>query len=167
MSEFGRRGMVAPSVGSEPSSLKTGSWDDSSSSVSGPSVRRPRFRSRDRIFWLWLARLWAGWRASLVIVQPATVLAWHRQGFQLYWRWKSRRRSVGRPPLDLELRTLILCRSEIRFAVAVHGVTKSTCPSQSFPGNLGNRPEGAEAAGSSPSGPAIDPTCPSRYGRGP
>jgi putative transposase len=76
-------------------------------SVLQRSVRRPRFRRRDRIFWLWLARLWAGWRASLVIVQPATVLAWHRQGFQLYWRWKSRRRSVGRPPLDLELRTLI------------------------------------------------------------
>ena len=71
------------------------------------SVRRPRFRRRDRIFWLWLARLWAGWRASLVIVQPATVLAWHRQGFQLYWRWKSRRRTAGRPPLDLALRTLI------------------------------------------------------------
>jgi len=47
------------------------------------SVRRPRFRRRDRIFWLWLARLWAGWQASLVIVQPATVVAWHRQGFQL------------------------------------------------------------------------------------
>jgi putative transposase len=71
------------------------------------SVCRPRLRRRDRIFWLWLARLWAGWRASLVIVQPATVLAWHRQGFQLYWHWKSRRRSVGRPPLDLEIRTLI------------------------------------------------------------
>jgi hypothetical protein len=71
------------------------------------SVSRPRFRRCDRIFWLWLARLWTGWRASLVIVQPATVLAWHRQGFRLYWRWKSRRRSAGRPPLDLELRTLI------------------------------------------------------------
>src|SRR5207247_11315461 len=53
------------------------------------------------------SQLWAGWRASLLIVQPATVLAWHREGFQLYWRWKSRRRSAGRPPLDLELRTLI------------------------------------------------------------
>jgi hypothetical protein len=71
------------------------------------SGRRPRFRRRDRIFWLWLARLWAGWRSSLLIVRPATVLAWHRRGFQLYWRWKSRRRSAGRPPLDLELRSLI------------------------------------------------------------
>jgi putative transposase len=37
----------------------------------------------------------------------ATVLAWHRQGFQLYWRWKSRTNRVGRPPLDTEIRQLI------------------------------------------------------------
>ena len=71
------------------------------------SVGRPRLRCRDRLFWVGLSQLWAGWRASLLIVQPATVLAWHRKGFQLYWRWKSRRRSAGRPPLELELRTLI------------------------------------------------------------
>jgi len=71
------------------------------------SVGRPRLRCRDRLFWVGLSQLWAGWRASLLIVQPATVLAWHREGFHLYWRWKSRRRSAGRPPLDLELRTLI------------------------------------------------------------
>src|SRR3989454_11200796 len=71
------------------------------------SVGRPRLRRRDRLFWVALSQLWAGWRASLLIVQPATVLAWHRQGFQLYWRWKSRCCSAGRPPLDLELRTLI------------------------------------------------------------
>ena len=71
------------------------------------SVARPRLRRRDRIFWISLSRLWVGWRASLVIVQPATVLAWHRQGFQLYWRWKSRRRAAGRPPIDRNIRTLI------------------------------------------------------------
>src|SRR5437016_3319627 len=61
------------------------------------SVGRPRLRRRDRIFWVGLSRLWAGWRSSLVMVQPATVLAWHRQGFQLYWRWTSRSRAAGRP----------------------------------------------------------------------
>jgi putative transposase len=71
------------------------------------SVSRPPLRCRDRLFWVGLSPRWAGWRASLLIVQPATVLAWHRDGFELYWRWKSRRRSAGRPPLDLELRTLI------------------------------------------------------------
>jgi putative transposase len=68
---------------------------------------RPRLHRRDRLFWVALSQVWAGWRASLVIVQPATILAWHRQGSELYWRWKSRGRSVGRPPLDSELRTLI------------------------------------------------------------
>ena len=54
------------------------------------SVGRPRLHQRDRLFWVGLSQLWAGWRTSLVIVQPATVLAWHRRGFLLYWRWKSR-----------------------------------------------------------------------------
>src|SRR5215475_8248237 len=62
------------------------------------SVGHPRLRRWDRLVWVGLSQLWAGWRSTLVIVQPATVLAWHRQGFQLYWRWKSRRRSAGRPP---------------------------------------------------------------------
>ena len=46
---------------------------------------RPRLRKRDRIFWVWLSRMWAGWRTVLVIVQPDTVIRWHRQGFRLYW----------------------------------------------------------------------------------
>jgi len=71
------------------------------------SVRRPRLARWDRILWVWLCRVWAGWRSSLVIVQPATVLAWHRRGFQLYWRWKSRPNPVGRPKLAAELRHLI------------------------------------------------------------
>jgi hypothetical protein len=71
------------------------------------AVARPRLTRCDRILWVWLSRLWASWRSSLVIVQPATVLAWHRKGFQLYWRWKARVASVGRPRLDPELRRLI------------------------------------------------------------
>jgi hypothetical protein len=39
------------------------------------SVTRPRLARWDRIFWVWLSRLWANWRSSLVIVKPATVLA--------------------------------------------------------------------------------------------
>jgi putative transposase len=56
---------------------------------------------------VWLSRVWPGWRSSLLIVQPATVLAWHRQGFQFYWRWRASAHSVGRPRLDAELRHLI------------------------------------------------------------
>jgi hypothetical protein len=53
------------------------------------SVGRPRLSRWDRIFWVWLSRLWAGWRTTLLIVRPTTVLAWHRRGFQRYWRRKS------------------------------------------------------------------------------
>jgi hypothetical protein len=53
------------------------------------SIRRPRLSRWDRVLWVWLYWVWAGWRSNLVIVQPATVLTWHRQGFQVYWRWKA------------------------------------------------------------------------------
>lgn len=46
--------------------------------------KRPRLRNRDRILWVWLSRIWTGWRLALLIVQPATVVRWHRQGFRLY-----------------------------------------------------------------------------------
>ena len=39
----------------------------------------------DRILWVWLSRAWSGWRSALAIVQPETVLAWHRAGFRLFW----------------------------------------------------------------------------------
>ncbi len=70
------------------------------------SVSRPRLRQRDRILWVWLSRLWADWRSSLVIVKPATVVRWHRDGFRLYWRWKSRKKS-GRPKIDAEIQSLV------------------------------------------------------------
>jgi hypothetical protein len=71
------------------------------------SARRPRLRQRDRIFWVWLSRLWSDWRSSLIMVQPQTIVRWHRQGFKLYWRWKSRPRKPGRPRVDAEIRELI------------------------------------------------------------
>ena len=74
------------------------------------SVKRPKLRKRDRIFWSWLSHIWSGWRSALVIVQPGTVIGWHRQGFKLYWRWKSRKKP-GRPKVDAEIRRLIRCMS--------------------------------------------------------
>ena len=71
------------------------------------SVRRPRLRPRDRVFWVWLSRFWSNWRCALAIVQPDTVVRWHRQGFKLYWRWKSRPGKPGRPPIEREVRDLI------------------------------------------------------------
>jgi putative transposase len=70
------------------------------------SVKRPRLRRRDRILWVWLSRLWSDWRSSLLIVKPGTVIRWDREGFRLYWRWKSRKKP-GRPKTDEEIRQLI------------------------------------------------------------
>jgi hypothetical protein len=69
-------------------------------------TKRPRLRKRDRIFWVWLSRLWTGWRSALLIVQPDTLVGWHRQGWKLYWRWKSRTKP-GRPRIAVEVRRLI------------------------------------------------------------
>jgi hypothetical protein len=71
------------------------------------SAKRRRLRPRDRMFWVWLSCLWPGWRSVLVIVKPETVIRWHRRGFKVYWRWKSRAAKVGRPKIDLEIRDLI------------------------------------------------------------
>ena len=67
--------------------------------------RPPHLSNRDRVLWVMLSRLWPDWRGSLTIVQPKTVVAWHRKGWRLYWRWKSRAR--GRPKLSVEIRELI------------------------------------------------------------
>jgi transposase InsO family protein len=69
-------------------------------------ARRPRLKTKDRAFWLWLARSWDGWRESLIVVKPATVVRWHRQGFKYYWAWKSRHKGE-RPAVAPEIRDLI------------------------------------------------------------
>jgi putative transposase len=67
---------------------------------------RPRLTEMDRIFWVLLSRLWTNWRHSLQLVQPETVVRWHRDGFRRYWAWKNRRRA-GRPAISTEVRDLI------------------------------------------------------------
>jgi putative transposase len=54
-----------------------------------------------------VSRIWKDWRQALIIVKPETIIKWHRQGFRMYWRWKSQSRQVGRPKLDKEIRDLI------------------------------------------------------------
>jgi hypothetical protein len=55
---------------------------------------RPRLRLPDRLFWVWLSRLWSGWQATLVFVQPRTVIAW-QQRFRDHWRRLSQRGTSG------------------------------------------------------------------------
>lgn len=71
------------------------------------SVKRPKLKPRDRVFWAWLSKIWPAWRSALVIVKPDTVVRWHQQGFKLYWRWLSRPCKPGRPKIPLEVRELI------------------------------------------------------------
>jgi len=52
--------------------------------------KRVSLRAADRLLWVLLSRIWKQWRSALVVVKPETVIAWHRKGFRLYWRWKSR-----------------------------------------------------------------------------
>ncbi len=68
---------------------------------------RPWLRPLDRVFWIFLSRLWPRWKDALVIVKPETVIGWHRQGFRLFWKWKSRHGKPGRPRTSKEIRKLI------------------------------------------------------------
>src|SRR5213082_3372987 len=73
-------------------------------------LRRPpqrlRLRGSDLALMVWLTRLWPSLLALARVVQPATILRWHRAGFRTYWRWKSQGRP-GRPRIEHELRELI------------------------------------------------------------
>ncbi len=70
--------------------------------------KRPKLKTRGRIFWVLLSKFWRKWRDVLVIVKPETVVGWHRQGFKLFWRFKSRRKGPGKPPIAPEIKKLIL-----------------------------------------------------------
>ena len=69
--------------------------------------RRPRLGRADRLLWVLLSRMWPDWRRVVQIVTPDTVVRWHRRGFALYWRWKSRPRRAGRPAVAVDIRALI------------------------------------------------------------
>jgi len=75
------------------------------------SVPRPKLRPADRVLLCWISRLWSGWRSAPLIIKPDTVTRWHRQGFKLYWHWRSHKKP-GRPKVDRAIRDLIrrMCR---------------------------------------------------------
>ncbi len=58
----------------------------------------------DRLLWVWLYRLWPRCLDTMVLVKPATVVQWHRQGYRFFWRWRSR---SGRPSVSREVQDLI------------------------------------------------------------
>jgi len=83
---------------------------------------RPQLSSLDRLLWVLLYRIWPRVIDAMVLVKPATVIAWHRQGFRFYWRWRSR--GPGRPRISPDIRDLIRRMSNanpLRGAPRIHG----------------------------------------------
>ena len=60
---------------------------------------RLRLRGSDRALLVWMTRLWPSLLGAAQVVQPETILRWHRAGFTAFWRWKSWNRA-GRPKID-------------------------------------------------------------------
>src|SRR5690349_7498834 len=92
---------------------------------------RPRLSPIDRFFWTLLRTSWSRWRDALVIVKPETVVGWHRAGFRLYWRWKSRPRG-GRPKITPELRALIRCLAQENTQCGAHRRFMANCRSSAL-----------------------------------
>src|SRR5258707_4515453 len=67
------------------------------------ALTRPRLKATDRLIFVCLYRLFPSLIDASIVFQPETLLRWHRRGFRLFWRWKSRRR-VGRPALPAGMR---------------------------------------------------------------
>jgi putative transposase len=70
------------------------------------NAKRPRLKPNDRELWALLSHFLPNWRQHLTIVKPDTVVRWHRKGWRLYWKWKSKP-GPGRPQVPLEVRKLI------------------------------------------------------------
>ena len=68
---------------------------------------RPHLHALDRLFWIALRHLWPSWTNALIVVKPETVVSWHRAGFRLFWRLRSKFRRPGRPKISEEIRQLI------------------------------------------------------------
>ena len=86
--------------------------------------KRLKLTPADRIFWVWLLRLWGDWKSALMIVKAETVVAWHRKGFGLFWTWRIRRGKPGRPRVPQPVRDLIriMSRNNPRWgAPRIHG----------------------------------------------
>ena len=69
--------------------------------------KRPKLKTLDRLFWVLLSRIWSPWRKSLIIVKPETVVRWHRNGFKLFWKFKSKPKGQGRPHINREIYDLV------------------------------------------------------------
>jgi putative transposase len=69
--------------------------------------KRPQLRGRDRLFWIVLVKAWRDWRTALVMVEPATVVRWHRQWVRHAWAQLSKQPHLGRPRVEGRVRALV------------------------------------------------------------
>jgi putative transposase len=69
--------------------------------------KRVMLNAVDRCLWVWMSKLWTGWRSALIMVRLETVINWHRQGFRWYWTWKVRHGRSGCPQVPNHTRDLI------------------------------------------------------------
>ena len=67
--------------------------------------KKPKTENIDRVILVWISKIFSNWKSALVVVKVSTLISWHKKGFKLYWKRKSRR--VGRPNIDWELIKLI------------------------------------------------------------
>jgi putative transposase len=72
------------------------------------TVKRPRLRHTDRLFWILLAKAWRGWRTAVIVVQPDTVVRWHRQWLRRRWTHRSTHSRPGRPTTNAAIRRLVV-----------------------------------------------------------
>ena len=88
------------------------------------STPRVRLRPTDRAFWVGLSQIWSRWSDAIVIVKPDTVVRWHRTGFRLFWRWKSRARTPAKDDVAPEVKQLTRRMAEANLgwgAPRIHG----------------------------------------------
>ena len=103
------------------------------------SVRRPRIRPTDRLFWVCLRKVWKEWKSALVIVRPETVLDWQRKRFKRYWSQLSQNKNPGRPRTNADIRKLVKTMAEANVgwgAPRIHGELlklESKFPNVPFP----------------------------------
>src|SRR2546428_8377432 len=87
-------------------------------------VKRPKLLGLDRLFWVALSRVWAGWRQALVFVSPNTVLRWQRRRFREYWARLSARPGAGRARVSPQIRALVVRMAQANLlwgAARIHG----------------------------------------------
>ena len=83
------------------------------------TILRPRLRRTDRLWWVWLARVWTGWRAALVDRAPDSVLRWQRRRVREHGTKLSGRPTGGRPPVNPAIKALVLTAAVLLIAVVV------------------------------------------------